>query len=107
MPPFVQQYDHILCDLCLCQKHLKHLVSEYLLSPRRRLYEPEASALVSAVGETENLPFDCTLIIAKQSVLDWQYATDSCKTAGTDFLPVTQFGVNDPGGANQIRACAQ
>ena len=26
-------------------------------SPRRRLYEPEASALLSAVGETENIPF--------------------------------------------------
>ena len=31
MSIFVQQHDHILCDLCLCHKHLKHLVSEYLL----------------------------------------------------------------------------
>jgi len=46
-------------------------------------------------------------IIAKQSVLDWQYATDSCKTAGADLCPATQFGVNDPGGASQIRAFAQ
>jgi hypothetical protein len=26
MSPFFQQHDHILCDLSLCQKHLKHLV---------------------------------------------------------------------------------
>jgi hypothetical protein len=51
--------------------------------------------------------FDCTVIIAKQSVLDWQYATDSCKTADADLCPATQFGVKDPGGASQIRAFAQ
>ena len=45
--------------------------------------------------------------IAKQSVLDWQYATDSCKSAGVDLCPATQFDVNDPGGASQIRAFAQ
>ena len=31
MAPFIQQRDHILCDLALFQKHLEHLVSEYLL----------------------------------------------------------------------------
>ena len=29
--PFIQQRDHILCDLALYQKYLEHLVSEYLL----------------------------------------------------------------------------
>ena len=54
-----------------------------------------------------NQHLDCVLIIAKQSILDWQYATDSCKSAGVDLCPATQFGVNDPGGASQIRAFAQ
>jgi len=31
MTPFIKQSDHILCDLALCQQHLEHLVSEYLL----------------------------------------------------------------------------
>jgi hypothetical protein len=45
-------------------------------------------------------------ILDIRSVLDWQYTTDSCKTAGADLCPATQFGVNDPGGASQIRAFA-
>jgi len=32
MPPFIQQRDHILRDLALCQEHLEHLVAEYLLN---------------------------------------------------------------------------
>jgi transcriptional regulator with GAF, ATPase, and Fis domain len=31
VPPFIQQRNHIRHDLALCQKHLEHIMSEYLL----------------------------------------------------------------------------
>ena len=43
----VQQGDHILRDLALCQQHLEHLVAEYLLQ----------GFGASIAGETENMPF--------------------------------------------------
>jgi hypothetical protein len=37
---------------------------------------------------------DCALIIAKQSVLNWQYATGSCKYVCEQFLDVA-FSIDE------------